>query len=139
MYLKFIPGQPHKGLFVVTLSLTACSVALYLRVWGRSTSSTEFVMRLLKRDPHGPAAFFRSIKPRLCSNLLLRLENPCCNACFPILLLDIFMNMPASQNRSNCAFRYGFLRLDTDSTPQSGLKFYLLFFLTFINPECLNH
>jgi hypothetical protein len=32
------------------------------------------------------------------------------------------MNMPASQNRSNYAFRYGFLRLDTDSATQSGLK-----------------
>jgi drug/metabolite transporter (DMT)-like permease len=32
------------------------------------------------------------------------------------------MNMPPSQNRSNCAFRYGFLRLATDSTAQSGLK-----------------
>jgi hypothetical protein len=32
------------------------------------------------------------------------------------------MNMPASQNRSNCAFRYGFLRLATDSTAQSGFK-----------------
>jgi hypothetical protein len=30
--------------------------------------------------------------------------------------------MPVSQNRSNCAFRYGFLRLATDSTAQSGLK-----------------
>jgi hypothetical protein len=38
------------------------------------------------------------------------------------LLLDIFMNMPVSQNYSNCAFRYGFLRLDTDSTAQSGFK-----------------
>jgi hypothetical protein len=32
------------------------------------------------------------------------------------------MNMPASQNRSNCAFRYGFLRLTTDPTAQSGLN-----------------
>jgi hypothetical protein len=31
------------------------------------------------------------------------------------LLLDIFINMPMSQNRSNCAFRYGFLSLATDS------------------------
>jgi hypothetical protein len=38
------------------------------------------------------------------------------------LLLDIFINMPTSQNRSNCAFRYGFLRLATDSIAQSGLK-----------------
>jgi hypothetical protein len=32
------------------------------------------------------------------------------------------MNMPPSQNRSNCAFRSGFLRLAKDSTAQSGLK-----------------
>jgi hypothetical protein len=32
------------------------------------------------------------------------------------------MNMPTSQNRSNCAFRYGFLRLATETTAQSGLK-----------------
>jgi hypothetical protein len=38
------------------------------------------------------------------------------------LLLDIFMNMPPSQNRSNCAFRYGFLRLAMDFTAQSDLK-----------------
>jgi hypothetical protein len=30
--------------------------------------------------------------------------------------------MPPSQNRSNCAFRFGFLRLATDSTAQSGFK-----------------
>jgi hypothetical protein len=30
--------------------------------------------------------------------------------------------MPTSQNRSNCAFRFGFLRLATDSTAQSGFK-----------------
>jgi hypothetical protein len=57
----------------------------------------------------------------LCSSLLLRLENPCCNACFPILLLDIFINMPTSQNRSNCSFRFGFLRLAIDSTAQCVL------------------
>jgi hypothetical protein len=38
------------------------------------------------------------------------------------------MNMPASQNRSNCAFRYGFLRLATDSTAQSGFKGMVLNF-----------
>jgi hypothetical protein len=27
-----------------------------------------------------------------------------------------------SQNRSNCAFRYGFLHLDTDSPAQSGFN-----------------
>ena len=32
------------------------------------------------------------------------------------------MNMPAGQNRSNFAFRNGFLRLATVSTAQSGLK-----------------
>ena len=52
--LKFSTGQPQKGLFVVALAFPACPVALYLRVWGRSTISAEFVMRLLKRDPHGP-------------------------------------------------------------------------------------
>jgi hypothetical protein len=54
VYVKFIPGQPHKSLFIVTLAVTACPVVLYLRVWGRLTRSTEFVMRLLKRDPHSP-------------------------------------------------------------------------------------
>jgi hypothetical protein len=38
------------------------------------------------------------------------------------LLLDIFINMPTSQNCSNCPFRFGFLRLATDSTAQSGLN-----------------
>ncbi|MEE8381131.1 MAG: hypothetical protein V3R78_04555, partial [Thermodesulfobacteriota bacterium] len=37
-----------------------------------------------------------------------------------ILLLNIFMNMPSSQNRSNCSFRCGFLRLATMSTAKSG-------------------
>jgi hypothetical protein len=32
------------------------------------------------------------------------------------------MNMLPSQNRSNCAFRFGFHRLATDSTAQSGFK-----------------
>ena len=72
------------------------------------------------------------LRPRLCGSLLLRLENPCCNACFPILLLDIFINMPMSQNRSNCAFRFGFLRLTTDSTAQSGLNGWRFTY----KPEC---
>ena len=54
LYLFHCGGQPQKGLFVVALAFTACSVALYLRLWGRSTISVEFVMRLLKRVPHGP-------------------------------------------------------------------------------------
>ncbi len=41
---------------------------------------------------------------------------------FTVLVLDILMNMPAGQNRSNCAFRNGFLRLATMPTAQSGLK-----------------
>ncbi len=41
---------------------------------------------------------------------------------FTVLVLDILMNMPAGQNRSNCAFRNGFLRLVTMPTAQSGLK-----------------
>ena len=41
---------------------------------------------------------------------------------FTILVLDILVNMPAGQNRSNCAFRNGFLRLATMPTAQSGLK-----------------
>jgi hypothetical protein len=32
------------------------------------------------------------------------------------------MNMPSSQNRSNCAFRCSFLRLATIPTAKSGLK-----------------
>ncbi len=39
-----------------------------------------------------------------------------------ILLLNIFINMSASQNRSNCPFRCGFLCLATMSTTKSGLK-----------------
>ena len=46
-----------------------------------------------------------SLNPRICSSHLLRLANPCCNACFTILFLNIFINMPSSKNRSNCAFR----------------------------------
>ena len=49
-------GKAHRSLFIVTSALTACQVALYSRVWGRSTSATEFVMRLVKRNPHGPDA-----------------------------------------------------------------------------------
>ena len=52
--LKFIPGQPQKSLVIVTVAVPACPVILYLREWGRSTLSAEFVMRLLKRDPHSP-------------------------------------------------------------------------------------
>jgi len=56
------------------------------------------------------------IKPRLCSRHLLRLENPCCNARFTILLLNIFINMPSAQNRSNFPFRWGFSILMTMPT-----------------------
>ncbi len=67
------------------------------------------------------------IKPRICSSHLLRLVNPCCNACFTILFLNIIMIMPASQNRSNCAFRYGLRRLATKPTAKSGLKHVKLY------------
>ncbi len=52
----------------------------------------------------------------------LVVSNPCCNACFTILLLNISMDMPSSQNRSNCAFRCSFLRLATIPTAKSGFK-----------------
>ena len=98
-----------------------------------------------------------NLKPRICSSHLLRLarlmtwrrsrkscilyqinlpestlvlSNPCCNTCFTISLLNISMDMPASQNRSNYTFRYGFLRLATIPTAKSGLKTTFLF-LTF--------
>jgi len=53
-------GQPLKGIFVVALAFTACygpdicgsgGVRLFRQ---RRASSEEFVMRLLKRDPHSP-------------------------------------------------------------------------------------
>jgi len=44
-----------------------------------------------------------------------------------ILLLNIFMNMPSSQNCSNCAFRCGFLCLATTPTAKSGLTGYIHF------------
>jgi len=37
-----------------------------------------------------------------------------------ILLLNISMDMPSLQKRSNCTFRYGFLRLATIPTTKSG-------------------
>ena len=79
------------------------------------------------------------IKPRLCIRHLLRLENPCCPAeAGTILALDILMNMPAGQNRSNCAFRNGFLRLATMPYAQSGLKGLKKFLLTlFKTPQIL--
>jgi hypothetical protein len=51
VHLKFIPGQPHKGLFIVALAVPACPAVLYLREWGRSTIVAEFVMRILKETP----------------------------------------------------------------------------------------
>jgi hypothetical protein len=32
--LKFIPGQPHKDLFIVMAAVPACPVVVYLREWG---------------------------------------------------------------------------------------------------------
>jgi len=91
------------------------------------SSPREPILEIKRRRPEGNAYLHSivgriALKPRLCSRHLLRLENPCCNACFTILALDILMNMPAGQNRSNCAFRNGFLRLATMPTAQSGLK-----------------
>jgi hypothetical protein len=68
---------------------------------------------------------FKVVKPRICSSHLLRLVNPCCNACFTILFLNIIMIMPASQNHSNYAFRFGLRRLATIPTAKSGLEFSL--------------
>jgi hypothetical protein len=42
--------------------------------------------------------------------------------CDTISLLNIFINMPSSQNHSNCAFRCGFLHLATAPTAKSGLN-----------------
>ena len=39
-----------------------------------------------------------------------------------ILLLNISMDMPSLQNRSNCTFRYSFLRLATIPTAKSGFN-----------------
>ena len=39
-----------------------------------------------------------------------------------ILLLNISMDMPSLQNRSNCTFRCDFLRLATTTTVKSGLN-----------------
>ncbi len=41
--------------------------------------------------------------------------------CDMILLLNIIMIMPASQNHSNYAFRFGLSRLATTPTAKSGL------------------
>ena len=61
-------------------------------------------------------------KPRICSSHLLRLVNPCCNACFTIFFLTISIDMPSSKNRSNYAFRCGSRHLATTPTAKSGLK-----------------
>ena len=45
--------------------------------------------------------------------------------CDTILLLNIIMIMPASQKRSNCAFRFGLRRLATMPTAKSGFKLIL--------------
>ncbi len=42
--------------------------------------------------------------------------------CDTILLLNIIMIMPASQKRSNCAFRFGLRRLATMPTAKSGFE-----------------
>ncbi len=42
--------------------------------------------------------------------------------CDTILLLNIIMIMPASQKRSNCAFRFGLRRLATMPTAKSGFN-----------------
>jgi len=52
IYLKFNPGQPLKGVLIVAFVLIGSPPAASLREWGRSTPSAEFVMRVLKRDPH---------------------------------------------------------------------------------------
>ncbi len=73
----------------------------------------------------GPRFALQPFKPKLCSSQLLRPEKPCCNALFAILILNIFMNMPAVQNCSKFAFRLGFSTLATMSAAQSGLKLTL--------------
>jgi hypothetical protein len=91
----------------------------------RCERSALFPLRCRLCEPEAASHFkqaYGHLEPRLCSRHLLRLENPCCNARFTILLLNIFMNMPSAQNRSNFAFRLGFLRLATAPTAQSGLK-----------------
>jgi hypothetical protein len=50
----------------VALAFTACAaVALSLREWERSTISEEFLMRLLKIDPHGPSFMFSEIASQI--------------------------------------------------------------------------
>jgi hypothetical protein len=45
--------------------------------------------------------------------------------CDTILFLNIIIIMPASQNRSNCAFRCGLLHLATMPTAKSGFNFHV--------------
>jgi hypothetical protein len=70
--------------------------------------------------------FEADLKPGICSSHLLRLVNPCCNACFTIFFLTISIDMPSSKNRSNYTFRFGLRRLATMPTAKSGLKKVLL-------------
>ena len=62
--------------------------------------------------------------------------------CDMILLLNIIMIMPASQNHSNCAFRCGLLRLATKPTAKSGFnrvgETKKSSIPKFLNPEILN-
>jgi hypothetical protein len=78
-------------------------------------------MHLGLQDNFGEKFDGKDVKPRICTSHLLRLANPCCNACFTILFLNISMDMPASHNRSNCAFHCDLRRLATTPTAKSGL------------------
>jgi len=73
-------------------------------------------------SPHAYSVFSLEEAPTCGRGSSRRLENPCYKACFTILVLNRFMNMPPGQNRFNFAFRNGFLRLATMPTAQSGLK-----------------
>jgi hypothetical protein len=68
-----------------------------------------------------PKVMYNNIKINLPKSTLV-LSNPCCNACFTILLLNISMDMPSLQNRSNCTFRCDYLRLATTTTAKSGFN-----------------
>ncbi len=109
-----------RGQSSTTFALTSWLYGTENQNWAGDTRT--FSLKNVKTEANNRRTHFGGYYPRICSSHLLRLENHCCNACFTILFLNIIMIMPASQKRSNYAFRCSFLRLVTKPTAKSGLK-----------------
>ena len=124
-------GLTHLSVLNTTNFISGQAITLSRQKKGKGSILSQPSPHICRLILQSTLIYFNLLKPKICSSNLLRLGNPCCNACFMILLLNISTDMPSLQNRSNCAFRFGFMRLVTKTTAKSGFDTTFPFYCWF--------